>query len=84
MKICVLKNFSKFKISKSNVHFRLQTKNQSVVKAADYITPVCNSEVLSNRNNGLKRIPKFLKNREKKQNKKNTQLLIISQSQVLN
>ena len=41
MKICILENFSKFKISKANVDFRLYTRNQSVVtdfrKATDYI-----------------------------------------------
>ena len=71
MKICVLENFLKFKISKANVDFRLQTRNQSVIKATDYITPVCCSTVLSSTSMGLKRIPKILKNREK-QIKKNT------------
>ena len=80
MKICVLENFLKFKISKANVDFRLQTTNQSVEKATDYITPVRSKAVLSNRNMCPKRQPKCLKNRKKT----HTQLLIISQSQVLN
>ena len=81
MKICVLENFLKFKISKANVDFRLQTTNQSVEKATDYITPVRSKAGLTNRNMGPKRQPKFLKNRKKNIH---TQLLIISQSQVLN
>ena len=70
MKTCVLENFLKFKISKANVDYRLQTRNQCVIKATDYITPVCSSTVLSSTSMGLTRIQKILKNREK-QIKKN-------------
>ena len=60
MKICVIENFSKFKINKANVNFSLWTRNQSAVKSTDYIEPARSSAVLPNSNIGLKRIPKFL------------------------
>lgn len=40
MKVRLIKNFSKLKIAKANVNSRLKTRNQSLVKAIDYITPV--------------------------------------------
>ena len=41
-----------------------KARNQSVVKATDYITPVRCSAVLSNGNMGLKWIPRFLKQKK--------------------
>ena len=61
------------KISKVNVNFKLQARNQSVVKAIFYITPVRSSAVLSNTNIDLRHIPIFLKTERKKPDKtKNT------------